>query len=95
MEAKTSGEGAAIHALYDIYNDSETEAILLIDAENAFNSINRKAIIHNVSVLCPSLATFIINCYDVPSRLFIIGGKELLLKEGTMQDDPIPWQHTL
>ena len=83
-----AGAEAAIHAMHDIFNDNETEAVLLIDAENAFNSINRKAMIHNISILCPIISTFIKNCYNIPARLFIIGGKELLSREGTTQGDP-------
>ena len=74
--------------MHDIFNDNETEAVLLIDAENAFNSINRKAMIHNISILCPIISSFIKNCYNIPTRLFIIGGKELLSREGTPQGDP-------
>ena len=84
----SSGAEAAIHAMHDIFDENETEAVLLIDAENAFNSINRNAMIHNIAVLCPIIATFVKNCYNVPARLFVIGGKELLSKEGTTQGDP-------
>ena len=37
-----SGSEAAIHPMHDIFKVEETEGILLIDADNAFNSINRK-----------------------------------------------------
>ena len=37
--------------------------------------------------MCPVTATCISNCYICPARLFIIGGGELLSKEGTTQDD--------
>ena len=33
---------ASIHAMYYLHQQDEVEAILLVDAENAFNSINRK-----------------------------------------------------
>ena len=79
---------AAIHAMSDIYENNDTEAVLLVDAENAFNSINRKVLLHNTEYICPELATFIYNCYIIPARLFIIGGKELRLREGTTQGVP-------
>ena len=83
-----AGTEAAVHAMHDIYDLEETEAVLLIDAENAFNSINRKAMINNICILCPIIGTYVKNCYTVPARLFIIGGKEILSKEGTTQGDP-------
>ena len=83
-----SGVEAAIHSMHDVYDLEETEAVLLIDAENAFNLINRKVMLHNISILCPIIATFVNNCYAVPARLFVIGGKEILSNEGTTQGDP-------
>ena len=35
-----AGDEAAIHAIQDIFANEDTEAVLSIDAENAFNSIN-------------------------------------------------------
>ena len=64
---------AAIHAVHDIFKDHATEAVLLIDGENAFNAIKRKAMLHNVSVICPIISTYITNCYNMLARLFIIG----------------------
>ena len=66
---------AAIHAMHKIFESSEKEAILIVDAENAFNSINLKALPHNIEYLCPAIATFLCNCYAISARLFIIGGK--------------------
>ena len=63
-------------------------AILLIDAENAYNSINRKVMFHNSKFICPIIATYIINCYATPSRLFIVGGGEIRSTEWTTQTDP-------
>ena len=85
-----AGCEAAIHALRKIFEQEETEAVmLLVDASNAFNSINRKAFLHNVRIICPSIATFTINCYSSPSRLFVVGGTEISSTEGTIQGDPI------
>ena len=64
------------------------EVILLIDAENAINLINRKDMLHNLKFICPVIPTYISNCYMCPVRLFVIGRKELLSKEGTRQGDP-------
>ena len=53
-----------------------------------FNLINRKAMLHNISIICPIISNYITNSYTFNSRLFIIGGKETRLKEGTTQGDP-------
>ena len=84
-----AGCEAAIHALWTIFQQEETEAVMLIDVSNAFNSINRKAFLHNVKVICPSIATFTNNCYCSPARLFVVGGTEIQSAEGTTQGDPI------
>ena len=72
-----SGCEAAVHAMTEIYERDSTDAILLVDASNAFNSLNRKVLLHNIRYLCPPMATYVRNCYGVPSRLFITGGKKL------------------
>ena len=66
----------------------DTDAVLLIDAENAFSSINRKVMLHNLKFICPIIATYIINCYATPSRLFAAGGGEIISSEGTTQGEP-------
>ena len=84
-----SGSEAAIHAMHDIFESDETDAALLVDASNAFNSLNRAAAPRNVRVICPIIAIYSINTYKAPARLFIIGGKELRSSEGTTQGDPL------
>ena len=81
------GAEATIHAMRDILANEDTEAVLLINCENAFNSISQKVMLHNLNFLCPIITTYITN-YITPARLFIIGGGEILPKEGTTQGDP-------
>ena len=83
-----AGSEAPIHAIYDMFNDDDTKAILMVNASNTFNSINREAFFHNTKVLCPALATFINNCCSIPSDLFVQGDKRLKSLEGTTQGDP-------
>ena len=80
---------AAVHAMRQIFEDSNTEAVLLVDATNAFNSINRKAALHNISIICPPLAQVLVNTYRAPIRLFITGSGEIASTEGTTQGDPL------
>ena len=68
-----------------IFKEESTEAVLLVDAENVFNSIKRKEFLHNISTLCPAISTFVTNCYATPARLFVIGGSEVKSTEGTTQ----------
>ena len=84
-----SGSEAAIHAMRDIFHADETDALLLIDASNAFNALNRTAALHNIRVLCPTIAAYAINTYRRAARLFVPGGKELRSEEGTRQGDPL------
>ena len=66
----------------------DTNAVPLIDAEKAFNSMNRKVMLHNLKFICPMIATFIITCYATPSRLSIVAVREILCYKGTTQGDP-------
>ena len=80
---------AAIHAMREIFEAGETDAALLIDGSNAFNSLNRAAALHSVRVICSAIAIYAINTYRAPARLFVVGGKELESSEGTTQGDPL------
>ena len=71
-----SGCEAAVHSMARIFDEIDTEAILLVDASNAFN-LNRKVMLHNIRITCPLIATFAINSYQNPERLFVTGGCEI------------------
>ena len=88
-----SGIEAAVHAVRTLFYREEAEALLLVDASNAFNSLNRQTALHNIQRLCPSLATALINTYRAPSELYV-HGDVLLSREGTTQGDPLPCQST-
>ena len=62
---------AAVYALRTIFEDEESEAILLVNASNAFNSLNRSNAQLNIMNVCPSLATIAINSYRQHPQLFI------------------------
>ncbi len=83
-----SGTETAVHTAQALYHQDETEAILLVDASNAFNSLNRLVALHNIRHLCPSLATVLINTYRAPTKLFV-DGSVLYSREGTTQGDPL------
>ena len=58
-----AGAKAAVHAAKEIFADKKCQAVLLIDALTAFNTLNRQAMMHNIIVLCPTLATYVKNTY--------------------------------
>ena len=58
--------GSAILAMRNIFEADETDSVLLIDASNAFNALNRAAALHNIRELCLTLATYVINTYRQP-----------------------------
>jgi len=83
-----AGCEAAIHAMHSLFQSSDTQAVLLADASNAFNSLNRRVSLHNLHFTCPPLAVTISNVYREASSLFI-DGYSLLSEEGTTQGDPL------
>ena len=72
-----AGCKAAVHAMSEIFAEEETDAVLLVDAANAFNSINRKVMLNNIQYIHPAMAVYTYNCYITASRLFVQGGKEI------------------
>ena len=47
---------AAVHAVSASFFQEDTEAVLLVDASNAFNFLSRIVALHNIHQLCPSFA---------------------------------------
>ena len=84
-----AGCEAAVHAVRQLFHDPGSQAVLLVDASNAFNSVNRQAALHNILRICPSLAQILINTYQRPVRLIIPGSGGLMSTEGTTQGDPL------
>ena len=82
------GIEAAIHAMGTVFDDPSTECLLLADASNAFNCLNREVCLRNVQHACPSLAHLVVNTYRWPAKLFV-GGETILSEEGTTQGDPV------
>ena len=64
------------------------EAILLIEAENAFNSLKRELALENEEILCPALHHALANSLKHPSNLYV-NNTVLTSTEGTTQGDPL------
>ena len=82
------GVEAGIHAMGELFHDSESEGLIQVDASNAFNRINRALLLEKLKVLCPELAIYGQICYGTPARLFVVGGIEISSEEGTTQGCP-------
>ena len=72
-------------------DEDDSDGILLIDADNAFNRVNRATALRNVQFTCPAMKHVLINFYRSPSRTFMNGEGfcELLSQEGTTQGCPL------
>lgn len=79
-------EGAKLQStiiMRQIFWNPESKAVLLVDVTNAFNSLNRKAALHNISISCPPLAQILISTYRATIRMIIPGSSEIASTEGT------------
>ena len=83
-----AGCEAAVHAMERVFADEDTEAMILVDASNAFNCLNRQVTLRNCGMVCPALSHILINTYRNNSQLFV-DGQCILSKEGTTQGDPL------
>ena len=82
-----SGAEAAIHSMREIFASENTDAVILVDARNAFNSLNRETALHNIQIICPPMSTVVINTYRNGSRMILFGANDILSVEGTTQGD--------
>ncbi len=75
------------------YDENDPEAVLLIDARNAFNELSRFSMLWTVRHLWPAGARFVFNCYRHASTLFVRRDfdfcEEILSREGIAQGDPL------
>ena len=81
-----SGVEAAVHTMSGLFDDSTTEGKVLVDADNAFNRLNRQAALHNISLICPEISRFLNNVYKNPTP-FYIKQHVIMSREGTTQGD--------
>ena len=79
---------SAVQAVRECFQLEGTKAVLLVNASNAFNSLNRNVALRTIQFECPAISTFLINTYREPSELFI-DGEVIYSQEGTTQGDPM------
>ena len=88
----SAGIEGAVHALNELFDVRRVDGwgILMVDAKNAFNSLNRCAALWNVRVLWPRCSRFLFNSYRGWSALVVRGSDSLMFsKEGVTQGDPL------
>ena len=83
-----AGCEAAIQTMRMVFEDPSTDAIIFVDASNAFNNLNRKVALYNIQFLCPVASKILINCYRSSTALYV-GGTVIRSQEGTTQGDPL------
>ena len=68
-----SGAKAAIHSIRCMFENDRTDDVIFVDARNAFSSLNHQAVLHNIRVIYPQIATIQVDTYCRPTRLIIVG----------------------
>ena len=53
----------AVHAMRAILEGEHTQAVILVDAQNAFNLLNQQLALLNIHRICPSIAPVLTNLY--------------------------------
>ena len=91
LQAGIEGAIHGMNELFSTYQDRGTGwGVLLVDAANAFNSLNRAAMLLHAHVLWPRCARFLFNTYRGWSVLVLRGSSTFLYsKEGVTQGDPL------
>ena len=85
-----SGIEASIHATKRLWDETTTEAIIQVDADNAFNRLNRKVALHNIKQICPPFYRYLNNHYQEAARLVVNDNttyENLMSEEGCTQGD--------
>ena len=85
------GVESAVHSMRAFLDEDESEGILLMDADNAFNRLNRNVALWNIQYTCPAMKHILINFYRASTRILMNrdGFFELLSQEGTTQGCPL------
>ena len=73
--------------------NADTDAALLIDAENAFNSIHCKIILHNLKFTCPIIAITKSIVMQLNQGYLLPVGKRHFLMRGQLKVTQQLWKH--
>ena len=61
----------ALCIMWKVFEQDESEAVLIVDDENVHKSVNGNVFVHNIKTICPPLSRYVHICYLV-SELNII-----------------------
>ena len=88
-----AGIEGAVHGLRELCEKKSSDGfgILLVDARNAFNSVNRVTALWNVRVLRPRCSRFLFNTYQGFSSLLVQGEVMSLFSVGSVLLRGILW----
>ena len=79
-----SGREAAVHTMKEFFKDDKTKGMVLVDATNAFHSLNRAVALHNIQRLCPSVSTILIILTTTP-LIFLLMVMSFIRKKGLLK----------
>lgn len=83
-----SGVEAAIHLMRTLFTSDDAQGMLLVDASNAFNSLNKAVTLRNIQYICPPFSTLFMHIYRKPAPLYV-NGDVIYTNEGTTHGDPL------
>ena len=86
------GIEGAVHAVREMFESNARDGygVILVDAKNAFNSVNREMGLWNARIYWPRCCRFLFNTYRGFSSLWISGASDpLYSREGVTQGDPL------
>ncbi|KAF6200183.1 hypothetical protein GE061_006484 [Apolygus lucorum] len=89
-----AGIEGAVHAMSTLYREKATAnahwGLLLVDAKNAFNAMNRMVALWQARIRWPRCARFLYNTYKGHAELVFRGSEnKLYSREGVTQGDPL------
>ena len=72
-----------------MFQHENSNVVILVDAANPFNNLNRKVFLHSIKFICSEIATYVNNFYLVLGRLVVRGGLDCTSREGSTQGHPL------
>ncbi|MFS7889274.1 putative reverse transcriptase domain, exostosin [Helianthus anomalus] len=87
----SGGAEAILHSVNRVLSERHTDgslAMLTVDFSNAFNQVDRSALLREVRMRCPSISLWVEFLYGQPARLYL-GDGHIWSTTGVQQGDPL------